>query len=80
MIVTMKRDLSHLPAGKQRKLALVVRLLREEFEALVARRMGPPLRNGQILKISLFGSYARGDWVEDPIATSLSRPSPPTPG
>lgn len=60
-IVKMKKDLSHLPAGEQRELTLVVQILREEFEALVARRMEPPLRNGQILKIILFGSYARGD-------------------
>lgn len=72
MIEPMRTDLSHLPACKRRELALVVQILREEFEALIARRMAPRLRHGQILKIILFGSYARGDWVEDPIGRYFS--------
>jgi predicted nucleotidyltransferase/HEPN domain-containing protein len=32
----------------------------------------PRLRGGKLLKIILFGSYARGDWVEDPIGRYFS--------
>ena len=32
----------------------------------------PRLRGGRLLKIILFGSYARGDWVEDPVGRYFS--------
>ncbi|HEX3424275.1 MAG TPA: HEPN domain-containing protein [Sphingomicrobium sp.] len=32
----------------------------------------PRLRSAQLLKIILFGSYARGDWVEDPVGRYFS--------
>jgi predicted nucleotidyltransferase/HEPN domain-containing protein len=32
----------------------------------------PKLRGGKLLKIILFGSYARGDWVEDPVGRYFS--------
>ncbi|WP_454718797.1 HEPN domain-containing protein [Caulobacter segnis] len=62
---TAMNTLDHLPAGKQRELALVVEILKEEFAKEVAQRK-PPLGDGRILRIILFGSYARGDWVDDP--------------
>ncbi|WP_454762114.1 HEPN domain-containing protein [Caulobacter segnis] len=62
---TAMNTLDHLPAGKQRELALVVEILKEEFANEVAQRK-PPLGDGRILRIILFGSYARGDWVDDP--------------
>jgi predicted nucleotidyltransferase/HEPN domain-containing protein len=68
----MRTDLSHLPAGKQRELAYLVEILLEEFGKLTAHRIAPRLKNGQVLKIILFGSYARGDWVEDPIGRYFS--------
>jgi predicted nucleotidyltransferase/HEPN domain-containing protein len=68
----MRTDLSFLPAGKQRELAHVVEILLEEFGKLTAHRMAPRLKNGQVLKIILFGSYARGDWVDDPIGRYFS--------
>ncbi|MGZ8284166.1 MAG: HEPN domain-containing protein [Allosphingosinicella sp.] len=63
----MKTDLDHLPEGKQRELALVVRILFEEFEAVTARASQQWKKGGRILKVVLYGSYARGDWVDDPI-------------
>lgn len=68
----MKTDLTHLPGGKQRELAYLVEILLEEFGKLTAKRMAPRLKNGQVLKIILFGSYARGGWVEDPIGRYFS--------
>jgi uncharacterized protein len=68
----MKTGLDHLPEGKRRELALVVDVLREEFARAIALRTQPKFRNGKLLKIILFGSYARGDWVEDPVGRYFS--------
>ena len=63
----MKTSLDHLPEGKQRELALVVRILFEEFEAVTARATQGWKKGGRILKVVLYGSYARGGWVDDPV-------------
>ena len=68
----MRTSLDHLPAGKQRELAYVVEILTEEFAKAIAGRKAAGVKDGQILKIVLFGSYARGDWVEDPIGRYFS--------
>ncbi|MFD2430547.1 HEPN domain-containing protein [Sphingobium scionense] len=57
----------NLPAAKRRELAHVVEIIREGFARAIRHRTQPRYRNGHILKIILFGSYARGDWVEDPV-------------
>src|ERR1700722_15848472 len=62
----MRTDLDHLPETKRRELARVVEVLFAEFETAIAGGTMPYKRNGQILKVILFGSYARGDWVSDP--------------
>ncbi|AYV46242.1 nucleotidyltransferase [Caulobacter flavus] len=62
----MKTSLDHLPAGKRKELDLVVEVLRQGFADALSRRTMPRYRDGKLLKIILFGSYARGDWVEDP--------------
>jgi HEPN domain-containing protein len=62
----MKTSLDHLPAAKRKELDFVVQTLRKGFAEALSRRTMPRYRNGKILKIILFGSYARGDWVEDP--------------
>lgn len=43
-----------------------MRILMEEFEQAIALGTQPWKRNGKILKIILFGSYARDDWVDEP--------------
>lgn len=62
----MKTDLDHLPKAKQRELAHVVRVLFEEFEAQTGRATQAWKKRGRILKLILYGSYARGGWVDDP--------------
>jgi len=62
----------NLPAAKRRELAHVVEIIREGFARAIRHRTQPRYRNGQILKIILFGSYARGDWVEDPVGRYFS--------
>lgn len=68
----MKTDLDHLPEAKRRELAYVVQAVREGFAFAIARRTMPALRGGRLLKVILFGSYARGDWVEDPVGRYFS--------
>jgi predicted nucleotidyltransferase/HEPN domain-containing protein len=63
----MKQSLDHLPDGKRRELEFVVGVIREGFAKAIAHRTQPRFRVGKLLKIILFGSYARGDWVDDPI-------------
>src|SRR5258705_13596779 len=53
----MKTTLDHLPESKQRKLAALADLIRAEAE---------------VEMIILFGSFARGDAVEDPIGGYFS--------
>ncbi len=62
----MKTSLDHLPESKQRELARVVGILFAEFEERLAGGKAERHRTGRILKVILFGSYARGGWVEDP--------------
>jgi predicted nucleotidyltransferase/HEPN domain-containing protein len=63
----MRTDLDHLPTAKQRELAHVVRVLFEEFEREIGLATQPWKKRGRILKVILYGSYARGDWVDDPV-------------
>jgi predicted nucleotidyltransferase/HEPN domain-containing protein len=68
----MNTSLEHLPEGKRRELAFVVEAIREGFAFAIGRRTMPNIRGGRLLKIILFGSYARGDWVEDPVGRYFS--------
>lgn len=63
----MKSDTDHLPKAKQRELAHVVRVLFEEFDAAHATTTTKWRKQARIAKIVLYGSYARGDWVDDPV-------------
>ena len=68
----MKTSLDHLPETKRRELARAVEILFSEFEAAIAGGQSQAKRQGQILKVILFGSYARGDWVDDPVGGYVS--------
>lgn len=68
----MKTGLDHLPQGKRDELAFVVELLRAGFAEAIAERKAARFRQGRLLKIILFGSYARDDWVEDPVGRYFS--------
>ena len=68
----MKSGLEHLPETKRRELARIVEILFSEFEAAIAGGKAEFKRQGQILKVILFGSYARGDWVDDPVGGYVS--------
>jgi predicted nucleotidyltransferase/HEPN domain-containing protein len=68
----MKCSLDHLPEGKRRELEFVAGVLREGFARALKHRTQSRFRTGKILKIVLFGSYARGDWVDDPVGRYFS--------
>ncbi len=57
--------LDHLPDTKRRELEHVVKVLFDSFEAATQTKLSEKRKGGRILKIILFGSCARGDWVED---------------
>lgn len=59
-------SLDHLPDRKRRDLERVVRILFAEFDDATALATQKWKKQGRILKVILYGSYARGDWVEDP--------------
>jgi predicted nucleotidyltransferase/HEPN domain-containing protein len=61
----MRTDLDHLPTNKQAELQRVVKILLEEFEDATKLGLTKSKKAGRILKVVLFGSYARGDFVED---------------
>ena len=62
----MRTDLDHLPANKQRELERVVQIVFEEFNDAFALARHEWKKAGRILKIVLYGSYARGGWVDEP--------------
>ncbi|MGR4892727.1 HEPN domain-containing protein [Sphingopyxis sp. LARHCG72] len=65
----MRTDIDHLPPVKQRELERIVEIVFDEFgqatENATGRRKG-----ARILKIILFGSYSRGDWVDAPASAN----------
>ncbi len=62
----MNTDLQHLPARKRRELDRIKDILFAEFADAIALGNSEWRKNGRILSIILFGSYARGDWVDEP--------------
>jgi len=62
----MRTDLDHLPAAKQRELERVKAIVFEEFEDALALGTMSWKKKGRIDKIILYGSYARGGWVDEP--------------
>jgi predicted nucleotidyltransferase len=61
----MRTALDHLPHAKQRELERVVQIIFEEFGDANSLATGKR-KAGRIHKIILYGSYARGGWVDEP--------------
>ncbi|QLC25665.1 HEPN domain-containing protein [Parasphingopyxis algicola] len=62
----MKSDIDHLPQSKQRELERAVEIILAEFADAMKQASSQKKKDGRILKIILFGSYARGGWVDEP--------------
>ncbi|CAH2408248.1 hypothetical protein MES5069_660032 [Mesorhizobium escarrei] len=73
----MKTSIDHLPEHKQEELARAVEILHAEFEDALAESSADWKKSGRILKIILFGSYARGDWVGGRAMLRSARALPP---
>ncbi|WP_333606258.1 nucleotidyltransferase and HEPN domain-containing protein [Novosphingobium sp.] len=62
----MRSGLDHLPAQKRRELERIVQIIFEEFEDALVLATHQWKKKGRIEKIILYGSYARGGWVDEP--------------
>ena len=62
----MRTGLDHLPLAKQRELDRVVEMIFQGFREATQNATGRK-KSARIVKIILFGSYARGDWVDAPL-------------
>jgi len=62
----MQTSLDHLPPAKQRELERVLQILFEEFGDATAIATSDWKKQARILKVILYGSYARGGWVDEP--------------
>ena len=62
----MKSSIDRMPPRKQRELERVLEILHEEFEDALKEGTADFKKRGRILKIILFGSYAKGSWVDEP--------------
>lgn len=62
----MRTGLDHLPQAKQRELERVVQILFEEFGDATGIATSTWKKQARILKVLLYGSYARGGWVDEP--------------
>ncbi|MDW6003246.1 HEPN domain-containing protein [Vibrio mangrovi] len=62
----MKKTLDHLPERKQQNIHTIATILRDVMDEYVAGKNGKKA-GFKIHKIILFGSYAKGNWVNDPV-------------
>ncbi|WP_431324869.1 HEPN domain-containing protein [Rhizobium sp. YTU87027] len=63
--LTLTDHIEHLPDRKRRELARILEILFAEVERFQAGKLSAKRNFGRILKVILYGSYGRGDWVED---------------
>jgi len=63
--LTLTDHIEHLPDRKRRELARILEILFAEVERFQASKLSAKRNAGKILMVLLYGSYARGDWVED---------------
>jgi predicted nucleotidyltransferase/HEPN domain-containing protein len=66
--LTLTDHIDHLPDRKRRELARIVETLFSTVERFQASKLSAKGKAGKILKVILYGSYARGDWVEDRVS------------
>jgi len=63
--LTLTDHIEHLPDRKRRELARIIEIVFAEVERFQASKLSAKRHAGRILMVLLYGSYARGDWVED---------------
>ncbi len=60
----MKTSLQHLPDHKQANIHAAVEIIQDEFDQVIGSAQGKK-KHSRIVLIILFGSYAKGTWVDD---------------
>ncbi|MGV1754634.1 nucleotidyltransferase and HEPN domain-containing protein [Agrobacterium sp. CG674] len=65
----MKNTIDHIPPQKQRQLSKALEILHEEFEDALKDATADFKKRGRILKIILFGSYAKATYVDEPFTS-----------
>ena len=68
----LQARIASLPRRAQRDMEAAVQILLEEFAKAIGTSTADHRRNGRVLKIILFGSYARGKHVVDPVGRYFS--------
>lgn len=68
----LQARIAKLPRRAQLDIERAVQILREEFAIAIADSKADHKRTGRILKIILFGSYAKGKQVVDPVGRYFS--------
>jgi len=63
--LTLTDHIEHLPDRKRRELAHILQILFAEVERFQSSKLSAKRHAGKILMVLLYGSYGRGDWVED---------------
>jgi len=63
--VPVKHRLDHLNLQKQREVAYIRRVILDELEARLGASRSQRVRSYRVLKIVLYGSFARGTWFDD---------------
>lgn len=66
MIHHMKTSLNHLPDSKQTKVQFLLDTVHDEFEQVRGFATSSKKKHSRIVMIILFGSYAKGSYVDDP--------------
>lgn len=67
----MKTNLDHLPELKQQNIHTIVDVIHDEFQQVTGFANGKK-KHSRIVLIILFGSYAKGSWVDDPVNGYIS--------
>lgn len=73
-ILPTRTSLDHLPSERRRLIERILEIVHDEFADSLSLARHEWKTNGAILKVILFGSYARGDWVDD-VATPVGKQS-----
>ncbi|TCM26155.1 MULTISPECIES: HEPN domain-containing protein [unclassified Novosphingobium] len=61
----MKFGIEHVPVTERPELERILGMILEEFEDVLSLAQREWKSKGQITKIVLYGSHARGDWVDE---------------
>lgn len=63
--VTLKSSLDHLPPARQAEFARIQEVILEELETRIKADGKARAKRYRLLKLVLFGSFAKGTWFED---------------